>query len=146
MLRATCIKQTCPERKYFKFNYFCTETALYEKSNETKEHTDRVLDLSIKLGKSVGLSSSQLDELSLLASLHDIGKVAMPETILAKEGKLTKEEWEVIKRHPEIGFNIANSSPQIPILQKQSFPAMKTLTAVVIRWELPESQYLLYPV
>ena len=70
-------------------------------------------DLSIKLGKSINLPSSQLDELSLLASLHDIGKVGIPETILLKEGGLTEKEWEVIKKHPEIGFNIAHSSPQI---------------------------------
>src|SRR5665811_617169 len=97
---------------------FALEQALYEKSNETKEHTDRVRDLALKLGKSVKLSSSQLDEISLLASLHDIGKVAIPETILLKEGKLTKKEWEVIKRHPEIGFNIASSSPQIAHIAK----------------------------
>jgi Response regulator containing a CheY-like receiver domain and an HD-GYP domain len=82
---------------------FALDQALYEKSSETKEHTDRIHDLAKRLGKSVRLSSSQLDELSLLASLHDIGKVAIPETILLKEGKLTEKEWEVIKRHPEIG-------------------------------------------
>lgn len=92
---------------------FALEQALYEKSNETKEHTDRILDLAIKLGKAVRLHSSQLDELSLLATLHDIGKVAIPETILLKEKKLTEKEWEVIKRHPEIGYNIAKASPQI---------------------------------
>ncbi len=94
------------------------EQALYEKSTETKEHTDRVRDLALKLGKSVNLHASQLDETSLLASLHDIGKVAISETILAKEGKLTKQEWEVIKRHPEIGFNITSSSPQIAHIAK----------------------------
>ncbi|MBE3101208.1 MAG: diguanylate cyclase [Firmicutes bacterium] len=97
---------------------FALEQALYEKSNETKEHTERVRDLALKVGKSINLHSSQLDELSLLASLHDIGKVAISETILTKEGKLTKQEWEVIKRHPEIGFNIASSSPQIAHIAK----------------------------
>ena len=62
--------------------------------------------------------SNQLDEISLLASLHDIGKVAMPDSILLKKGKLTEEEWAVIKRHPEIGFNIAQSSPQIVHIAK----------------------------
>jgi PAS domain S-box/diguanylate cyclase (GGDEF) domain len=97
---------------------FALDQALYEKSSETKEHTDRIHDLAMRLGKSVRLPSSQLDELSLLASLHDIGKVAIPETILLKEGKLTEKEWEVIKRHPEIGFNIANASPQIAHIAK----------------------------
>jgi diguanylate cyclase (GGDEF)-like protein/PAS domain S-box-containing protein len=94
------------------------EQALYEKSNETMEHAFRLKDSAIKLGKSIKLASSQLDELSLLASLHDIGKVSIPEKILLKEGKLTEKEWEVIKRHPEIGFNIARSSPQIVHIAK----------------------------
>ncbi len=97
---------------------FALEQTLYEKSNETKEHTDRIYNLSMKLGKASGLLSSQLDELALLATLHDIGKVAIPEEILLKEGKLTEEEWEVIKRHPEIGFNIANASQQIAHISK----------------------------
>jgi len=97
---------------------FALDQALYEKSTETKEHTDRICDFAIRLGKSIKLSSSQLDELSLLALLHDIGKVAIPESILLKEGKLTEKEWKVIKRHPEIGFNIANASPQIAHIAK----------------------------
>ncbi|MCJ7727601.1 MAG: PAS domain S-box protein [Actinobacteria bacterium] len=92
---------------------FALEQALYEKSSETMEHVFRIKDFAIKLGESIKLHPNQLDELSLLASLHDIGKVAIPETILLKEDKLTKKEWEVIKRHPMIGFNIAQSSPQI---------------------------------
>ena len=92
---------------------FALEQALYEKSNETMEHAFRIKDSAIKLGESIKLQANQLDELSLLASLHDIGKVAIPETILLKEGKLTEKERAVIKRHPEIGFNIAQSSPQI---------------------------------
>jgi HD-GYP domain-containing protein (c-di-GMP phosphodiesterase class II) len=92
---------------------FALLQALYEKSNETMEHAFRIKDSAIKLGKSIKLHSNQLGELSLLASLHDIGKVAISETILLKEGKLTEKEWAVIKRHPEIGFNIAQSSPQI---------------------------------
>jgi len=92
---------------------FALEQALFEKSSETMEHTIRIKENAIKLGKSVNLHSNQLDELALLASLHDIGKVAIPETILLKEGRLTEKEREVIKRHPEIGFNIAASSPQI---------------------------------
>jgi len=97
---------------------FALEQALCEKSNETKEHIDKVRDLALRLGKSVRLNASQLDEISLLASLHDIGKVAIAETILTKEGKLTKKEWDVVKRHPEIGFNIASSSPQIAHIAK----------------------------
>jgi diguanylate cyclase (GGDEF)-like protein/PAS domain S-box-containing protein len=97
---------------------FALDRALYEKSSETKAHTDRICKLALKLGDSIKLHASQLDELSLLASLHDIGKVAIPEKILLKKGALTEKEWLVIKRHPEIGFNIAQSSPQIAHIAK----------------------------
>jgi diguanylate cyclase (GGDEF)-like protein/PAS domain S-box-containing protein len=97
---------------------FALEQALFEKSSETKEHTDRMHEMAIKLGKSIKLPAHLLDELSLLASLHDIGKVAIPEKILLKKGKLTEKEWNIIKRHPEIGFNIAQSSPQIAHIAK----------------------------
>jgi diguanylate cyclase (GGDEF)-like protein/PAS domain S-box-containing protein len=94
------------------------EQALHEKSNETLEHTIRIKNYAIRLGKSIKLHSNQLDELSLLASLHDIGKVAISEKILLKEGKPTAQEWEIIKRHPDIGFNIAKASPQISHIAK----------------------------
>jgi diguanylate cyclase (GGDEF)-like protein/PAS domain S-box-containing protein len=89
------------------------EQALFEKSSETMEHAIRIKDNAIKLGRYIKLHPHQLDELSLLSSLHDIGKVAIPENILSKAGKPTEKEWAIIKRHPEIGFNIAQSSPQI---------------------------------
>ena len=94
------------------------EQALYEKSNETMEHTQRIKELSLKFGKKLKLHLHQLDELALLASLHDIGKVAVPETILLKEGALSENECEVMRRHPTTGFNIAQSSPQIAHIAK----------------------------
>ncbi|MES0341445.1 MAG: HD domain-containing phosphohydrolase, partial [Candidatus Humimicrobiaceae bacterium] len=86
---------------------------LQEKSFETEEHIDRLKMIAQKLGKKVGLSSSQVDELSLVAVLHDIGKVTIADSILLKTGKLTKKEWKTMKRHPEIGYKIASSSPQL---------------------------------
>ena len=86
---------------------------LQEKSDETEEHIDRLKMVAQKLGKKVGLSLSQIDELSLIAVLHDIGKVTIADSILLKAGKLTKKEWEAMKRHPEIGYKIASSSLQL---------------------------------
>jgi len=94
------------------------EQALYEKSHETADHTGRIKELALKLGRQVKLTSSQLDDLLLLASLHDIGKVAIPEKILMKKGKLTEKEREIIKRHPVVGFNIAIASTQIAHIAK----------------------------
>jgi diguanylate cyclase (GGDEF)-like protein/PAS domain S-box-containing protein len=94
------------------------EQTLYEKNNETADHVRKIKKLALKLGKSVKLSSSQLDELSILASLHDIGKVAIPEKILMKRSRLSKKEWEIIRRHPEVGFNIAQATVQIAHVAK----------------------------
>jgi len=65
------------------------------------------------LGKSLNLSENVLTELSLLSILHDIGKVAIPEELLLRKGKLSKIEWELIKKHPKIGYNIIRSSPHL---------------------------------
>ena len=55
---------------------------LHEKHSETEEHTMRIKNLSMKLGKRIGLTKEKLDELELLSSLHDIGKIGIPEHIL----------------------------------------------------------------
>ncbi len=89
------------------------EATLMEKSFETREHAERLKGITIEIGKSISLSENKLDELSLLSTLHDIGKIAIPEDILLKKEELTKKEWDIVKRHPEIGYNIAESSPQL---------------------------------
>jgi diguanylate cyclase (GGDEF)-like protein/PAS domain S-box-containing protein len=86
---------------------------LFEKSYETEKHVDRLRELAMKMGKTLKLPQVELDNLSLLSTLHDIGKIAISEEILLKKEKLTEGEWEIIKRHPEIGFNICESSPQL---------------------------------
>ncbi|MHB1376513.1 MAG: HD-GYP domain-containing protein [Candidatus Humimicrobiaceae bacterium] len=86
---------------------------LSEKSIETKEHSERTSALALKLGKSLNLPENSLTELSLLATLHDIGKVAIPEEILLKQGKLSESEWELVKKHPKIGSDIVRTSPYL---------------------------------
>ncbi len=89
------------------------EETLFEKSYETEEHAQRMLSIATKVGRELALSESEMDELSLLAILHDIGKIAIPDHILGKKDKLTLEEWRVMKKHPEIGFRITQSSPEL---------------------------------
>ena len=84
---------------------------LHEKHSETEQHTMRIKNLSIKLGMRLGLSEDKLDELGLLALLHDIGKIGIPEQIWMKPSDLTKEEFNVMKTHTEIGYRIAKSTP-----------------------------------
>ena len=92
------------------------ERMLWEKSHETRDHAERLKGMILRLGKSINLPQSKLDELVLLSTLHDIGKVAIPNSILMKKGKLNRDEWKIIRRHPEIGYNIAKSTPQIAMV------------------------------
>ncbi|MDD3897935.1 MAG: diguanylate cyclase [Syntrophomonadaceae bacterium] len=89
------------------------EKTLWMKSHETREHTSRLRRMVIQLGQALALPENELDNLILLASLHDIGKIAIPSSILDKPTRLTPEEWEIIKKHPEIGYRIALSSPDL---------------------------------
>lgn len=89
------------------------QQSLYERSHETEEHAQRMKELSKKLGSNLKLDSDKINELGLLAILHDIGKMAISDTILQKPGKLTPEEWEEMKRHSEIGYRIAETSPEL---------------------------------
>ena len=72
-------------------------------------HAKNLKEMSIKLGKRAKLSQRQLRDLGLLADIHDIGKVAIPENIIFKRKPLSEDEWKIIKEHPEKGFRIARS-------------------------------------
>ncbi len=89
------------------------EKILFEKSVKTERHTEKVKEMSLKLAKSIKLSKIKIEELSLLAAIYDIGKVAILDIILNKKENLSKREWETIKRHPEIGYRIALASHQL---------------------------------
>ncbi len=82
---------------------------LFEKSHETEEHGRRIGELCKKVGVKLSLATDKLDDLEILASLHDIGKIAIDNTILEKPGKLSTREWKEIHKHPETGYRIATS-------------------------------------
>ncbi|MFW6273958.1 MAG: HD domain-containing phosphohydrolase [Halanaerobium sp.] len=88
------------------------------KSNETKEHALRMTSLAFSLGDRLNLSHEKLNQLNLLATLHDIGKVTISEKILNKPGKLIEEEWEIIKSHPVKGAAIADSTEEFSQIAK----------------------------
>jgi diguanylate cyclase (GGDEF)-like protein len=94
------------------------QKTLQEKTHETEEHELRLQNLALKIGKAIGLSGSELDELVLLAALHDIGKIAIPDHILKKPGSLTSEEWVIMKSHSEIGYRIALACPELTLISE----------------------------
>jgi putative nucleotidyltransferase with HDIG domain len=70
------------------------------KDRYTYMHSDRVANYSIKIAKKMKLNRAQVDNVNYAAVLHDVGKLNVPEEILNKPSKLTKEEFDIIKRHP----------------------------------------------
>ena len=89
------------------------QRSLAEKTRETVERGRRIQDLVLKMGNVLDLSRPEREELSILALLHDIGEIAIPEKILLKPCSLTPEEWQIMKKHPEIGDSIARSVPNL---------------------------------
>lgn len=89
-------------------------SALDARDRETEGHSTRVSRLACLLGEAVGLSGHQLKALERGALLHDIGKIGISDTILHKPGKLTSEEWRLMRIHPDIGARIVEG---IPFLQ-----------------------------
>jgi response regulator RpfG family c-di-GMP phosphodiesterase len=80
--------------------------ALESKDAYTRDHSDRALQHAVAVAERMGLSAVQKERLKYAAVLHDIGKIGVPENILKKTTKLTQEEYEVMKTHPEKGAEI----------------------------------------
>ncbi|MCQ2515333.1 MAG: HD domain-containing protein [Saccharofermentans sp.] len=87
--------------------------ALEEVDSDTEEHVKRTQAMGYELGKRLNLTDVQLSDLALLCLLHDIGKVGIPLNILNKPGKLTDEEWVVMKSHTKKGYQIARSAKEL---------------------------------
>lgn len=83
--------------------------ALYLRDHETEDHTRRVTEMTINLAKQMGISEFELIHIRRGATLHDIGKVAIPDHILFKPGPLTELEWTTMRRHPLIAVEILKS-------------------------------------
>lgn len=85
-------------------------STLRERYIETEEHSDRMKRLCRATGIALGITDSKLDDLELLALLHDIGKIAISDSLINKTSSLSDEEWEEMKRHTEIGYHITQST------------------------------------
>jgi HD-GYP domain-containing protein (c-di-GMP phosphodiesterase class II) len=79
----------------------------------TYGHSERVAHISRALAAAAGLSVVECDRVYLAGLLHDVGKIGVPDAILCKPGKLTKEEFDALKKHPEIGVRILSPVKQI---------------------------------
>jgi diguanylate cyclase (GGDEF)-like protein len=80
---------------------------------ETHGHTERVLNMAVRLGQQLGFTCVQLDELRQGAYLHDVGKLSIPDHILLKPGQLTQKEWAVMQTHVAQGVSIVERIPSL---------------------------------
>ena len=80
--------------------------SLEARDSYTRGHSDRVAAMAVVLAKAVGYTSEALRKLHLTGVLHDIGKIGVSDVVLNKPGRLTNEEFDQIKQHPTIGFQI----------------------------------------
>ncbi|HQT25273.1 MAG TPA: HD domain-containing protein [Burkholderiales bacterium] len=84
--------------------------ALGYRDQMTRLHSERVRSLSLAIGRRCSLDGMELEALGIGASFHDIGKIGIPDHVLLKPAKFDAEEWEVMKRHSEIGEKIMLST------------------------------------
>ena len=95
--------------------------AIEAKDHNTHDHLKRVQTYAMRIGKDLGVDEAQLNAIRAAAMLHDIGKLAVPEHILSKPGRLTPEEFEKLKIHPVVGAEILDRVqfpyPVVPIVR-----------------------------
>lgn len=87
--------------------------ALCEKNPRIEGHSKRVSQLCHETGLAMKLSEKEIDKLKISGLFHDIGKITIDNRIITKPDTLTQEEWIEMKRHPDIGFKILNTSPDM---------------------------------
>ncbi|OAA31604.1 hypothetical protein AT15_05905 [Kosmotoga arenicorallina S304] len=86
-----------------------TSSFVEKKDPYTVGHQKRVAKLSKEIARELGLSPSKIRAIEFAASIHDIGKIEIPESVLLKSGKLNSKEFNMIKHHPEVGYTIAHA-------------------------------------
>lgn len=91
---------------------------LRENKYESRDHCERLISMCRQIGKAVDLDENDIEYLALLAELHDIGKVGLEKELLIRAGPLNAEEWQRVKRHPELGFRIVSSSTKLSHIGK----------------------------
>lgn len=100
---------------------FSLALAIEGRDPYTNGHCHRLADYGTKLARKIGLSEAEIDAVRKGGVIHDIGKIVVPDSILLKPGKLTPEEYEIMKIHPEAGENICKPlkslAPVLPIIR-----------------------------
>ena len=92
--------------------------AFEERDPSLRDRLDQVAVLARAAAERLGLSGAELDELTRAAQLHDVGKVAVPDSVLEKAGPLDAIEWEFLRQHTIVGERILNAAPSLTSVAK----------------------------
>ena len=87
---------------------FALAQAIEAKDKYTENHIERVSEYAMELARSMKLSATDLDAVHKGGQLHDIGKIVLDDSIINKPGKLTQEEFDLVKQHPLVGYKICH--------------------------------------
>ena len=90
--------------------------AIDAKDSYTKGHSGRVAEYAEMIAKRCGYTEEQLNNLYMMSLVHDVGKIGIPDAVIRKTGRLTSEEYETIKTHPELGAKILGTIQGMPSL------------------------------
>jgi diguanylate cyclase (GGDEF)-like protein len=101
---------------------------MHAKQPDLHDHSTGVARLAVAVGRRLGMNAEELDELTRAAELHDVGKVAIPDAILNKPGKLDDTEWEFMRQHTILGERILSAAPALR-------PVAKIVRASHERWD-----------
>jgi diguanylate cyclase (GGDEF)-like protein len=88
-------------------------TAVDKRDRYTRKHSEEVTEYSLMIAQELGLSEETMRTLRIAGLLHDLGKIAIPDSILRKPGALTDEEFDVMKQHPVLGYLIVSAIPSL---------------------------------
>jgi PAS domain S-box-containing protein/putative nucleotidyltransferase with HDIG domain len=83
------------------------------RDKETQGHAKRVMQMTLQLARTMGVNEGDLEQIRRGALLHDIGKMAIPDLILLKPGKLTSEEWDIMRKHPQYAYDLLYPIPYL---------------------------------
>jgi HD-GYP domain-containing protein (c-di-GMP phosphodiesterase class II) len=86
-------------------------SALEERDRYTGDHSVSLVELTSRVGDSIGLGRDEIESIRTAAVLHDIGKIGVPDAILHKPAALDEREWEIMREHPVIGERIIRAIP-----------------------------------
>lgn len=117
---ARLAKAAAENRELFVGTVKALAAAIDGKDKYTRGHSERVSRISVAIGKQMGLEAEELEILRISALLHDVGKIAIDDSILKKPAALTDEEFDIMKTHPQKGYKIMS---QIPAM-KDFLPGM----------------------